>query len=151
MSTTFMLRFLFLNGGFFLIYLWQNKQSAFLWYLGLVSPLHSWLFNVCSYHWWNDSIIFLFYLHCMIGVSHSYYSPSSYILPTLLWWTSGLSGNFSKSTWWSVVRSFLLLIFVICRESQHNGVCAHINLRQVHRVHFRLAMTVKKSTEPPIT
>ena len=143
--------FLFLNGGFFLIYLRQNKRSAFLWYLGLVSSLHSWPSNVCSYSLMKWLIILLLYLQCMIGVSHSYYSPSSYILPALLWWTSGQSGNFSQSTWWSVVRIFLLLISVICWESHHNRVCAHINLRQVHRVHFRLGMTVKKSTEPPIT
>ena len=77
--------FLFLNGGFFLIYLRQNKRSAFLWYLGLVSSLHSWPSNVCSYSLMKWLIILLLYLQCMIGVSHSYYSPSYYVLPALLW------------------------------------------------------------------
>ena len=147
-----MLRFLFLNKSFFfLLYLRQSKQSAFLWYLGLVSSLHSWLFNVAAII--DEMIPSFFYFNCIAWLVHltliirhhpTFYLPcfdksldclaiSQKVLDDLLW------------------EVFLLLISVICWESQHNRVYARINLRQVHRVHFRLAMTVKKSTEPPIT
>ena len=102
-------------------------------------------------HWWNDSSFcyficsaWLVYLTLTIRHHTTFYLPcfdkslhclaiSQKVLDDLLW------------------EVFLLLISVICWESHHNRVYAHINLRQVHRVHFRLAMTVKKSTEPPIT